>query len=220
MNAPLPHKLIVIEGPPGSGKDVMCDVVNKYIKKHAPWHTTELCIMAARAKKAVHVLFNLFEDPAILSILKDKETGKRLKDMPHRDLPRNMTPRQAYIWLVEKCLRDEFGDDILGQMMLTEIQRSKCDVHIINGIGHIVELEPLMSYVGARNLLVITLPAVGTAQATDGREGIGHAVQHQYPKCTHIAVPAPFALDTNRELLTIMCQGAVKKFLHLTHEDE
>jgi hypothetical protein len=217
------HKVIVIEGPPGSGKDLMGDVVNRYIKQHAPWLQVELCEMAARVKKAVHVLFGLFEEPIQFNVTKNEE-GVRLKDVPHRDLLPHpmtfgirMTPREAYVSLIEEYVRSTFGLSALGHMMESELRRSKCDVHIFNGIGHYCELEPIVSYVGARNLLVIQLASSNATQ--DGRVGVAGAVRDKLPKSTVVTIPPAITIDTQRDLLRVLCEGAVKKFLGLDHED-
>lgn len=215
MTEQLQHKVIILEGPAGSGKDVMCDVVHKYAKKHMAWAQPELCSMAANVKKAVHALFNIFDDPGLLNAMKDKDTGLRLKDMPHRDLPNRMTPRAAYIWMIEDVLRDRFGEDILGVMMADQLRRSKSSVHIFNGIGHLCELEPILSYVGARNVLAIKLPAVGGAQSTDRRQGVAGTLLDKYPKSSLVTIPVAFALDADRQMLKILCEGAVKRFLEI-----
>lgn len=211
-------KIIILDGPASAGKSVSADIIYRYVRGHAGWINIERNHMATRVKKAVHVLFGLFEEPEYISAM-----GK--KDEPHRDLPhdfvagRNMTPREAYIWLIH-AMQLDYDADVLGRMMETQLRNSKAVLHIFDSAGQLQEWAPIIAYVGARNVCVIEIPSGGrTHEGNDTRKGCGRDLATTYPKLTYISIPDAMAYTVDKDLFRVLLQGATKRFLKLEGED-
>jgi hypothetical protein len=111
-------KIICLNGPPGSGKDTGAFAILGFCARHAAWMQGTHEKFAEPLKAGVHKLFGMFEGWNRF----DNPTHAHLKDEVHRDLF-GMTPREAYIWMSEKCVKPLLGEDAFGQMMEHNLRR-------------------------------------------------------------------------------------------------
>jgi hypothetical protein len=209
-------KIICLNGPPGSGKDTGAFAILGFCARHAAWMQGTHEKFAEPLKAGVHKLFGMFEGWNRF----DNPTHAHLKDEVHRDLF-GMTPREAYIWMSEKCVKPLLGEDAFGQMMEHNLRRNpRASFHVISDCGFAPELVPIIRYVGPENVLILELHASGKDFSGDSRGYIGDVVRSIFPDVTCRKVYNEIGDLTDREMFRRMCQGAARKFLDITTDDE
>lgn len=199
-------KAIIINGPPGSGKDTAVRAIQSMIALEGRWMTAKHNKFSEGMKKAVHALYGLFHSPEALE-------NERLKDKPHSDLF-GATPREEYIAMFH-YLEQRHGPAVLGKLMEQEMRRqTKIDVHLLSDGGRADEIWPIISYIGAKNLCIIEIHARGKTFKDDIREYIGNKIKNMQPKITLVKVPNQISDDPlDLELFRGLVQGVAKKFL-------
>jgi hypothetical protein len=211
--AGIDKRVIILNGPPYSGKDTGANAIAQYVLKHAPWITLRQEKMVEHLKRGVHSLFNVTHTPEYIDKM-------QLKDTPYAELL-GKTPREAYISASEDWLKPVFGSDVLGRMMLMLMKKAhNVSLHIFSDGGFVDEWVPIIDFVGARNVLLIHLSATDKSFAGDSRGYIGDDLLVRYPKMQRVRIHNDISTDpTDRELFRVLCCGAAKKFLRLDHED-
>lgn len=199
-------KAIILNGPPGSGKDTAVKAIQSMIALEGKWMTCKHNKFSEGMKKAVHALYGLFHSPEALE-------SEGLKDKPHSDLF-GATPREEYIAMFH-YLEQRHSSAVLGMLMEQEMRRqTKIDVHLLSDGGRVPEIEPIISYIGAKNLCIIEIHAPGKTFVGDIRGYIGDTIKHLYPKVTVVKVPNQLSDDPlDLELFRGLVKGVAKKFL-------
>lgn len=199
-------KVIILNGPPYSGKDTGALHIGLMIAQEAPWLTPKHNKFSKGMKEAVHKLYGLFHSPDVI----DKQ---KMKDERFSDLL-GQTPREAYIEMF-KFLQTLHGEDVLGRLMEQEMRRqANIVVHICSDGGRPDEIGPIIEYVGAKNVLIIEVSSAGCTFENDVRSFIGNKVKEKYPKVTVNRVENIKSGDPlDLELYRAMVWGLAKKFL-------
>lgn len=157
-----PHQFIFLNGPPKSGKDTAVNML-----------TTEFITVRHRKfsgplKASVAGMFNL--SPELISKL--EAPGSKLKD--------NMLPelmgkswRDTLIWFSESIMKPNYGPDIFGKLMVTELGKQTASrFTAISDSGFELEALPVIKAYGPQNCHIIRLYRPGYSFAGDSRSYI------------------------------------------------
>lgn len=141
---PVPHFVVFLNGPPGSGKNLAAATVMRHFNaRHYK--------MAAPLKKTLAAMFNIAPDMATELF----ETP--LKEEPC-ELFNGMTPRQALIDLSENYMKPTFGEDVFGRIAVRSLPLPcAARLTVISDSGFEVEAVPLVKRFGARNCALIQI---------------------------------------------------------------
>lgn len=171
-------RVILINGPPSSGKDT----VGRMIEEKLGGGLSRISKFARQVKERTHAFYELV----------DLRTGKPerhnaydvRKDDP---LPEfwGLSPRQAYIEMSERYTKAVHGKGIWGILLLHDLrtfdalhktvwlpweENKQCrSTHIITDCGFLEEVEPLVGWYGAENLVLLRLFREGKTFEKDSR---------------------------------------------------
>lgn len=211
--AQITKKVIIINGPPRSGKDLGAVAIQHFIRKHAPWLSPTLEKFSLNMQKGVHATYGLFHSP------EDFNVGN-LRNIPNSDLL-GMTPQQVYDAQLEH-LRQCHGIDVLGVLMEQHLRRQfRIGCHIFSDAERLDDVIPIIEYVRPRNVLLLEIFSAGkTFEGSGGYYGpklaedyAGKVTQYTLP---NVISPNP----DDKALFRALCIGAAKKFLKIEVEDE
>lgn len=129
--------IIILNGPPSSGKDFIADRLVQLSNTRAQ---TDKLSLATPIKQSVHKALGIetFGEGSI-----DVE---KLKDTP---LPEfyGKTPREAYIEFSEQYMKPMYGNDIFGKLMVKQLrlkEKYKYKAIVISDAGFSEELVPIL----------------------------------------------------------------------------
>lgn len=152
-------KLLLLNGPPKSGKDTIVKELTQYLKfQHLKF--------SMPIKRAVAALLDIRESD--LENYKDVGTpilqpaGTTLKE--YRDTPRNLL-----IAMSEDLLKPRYGDDFFGRVFWQHAKQSASQLIIASDCGFESEIERVVSNAGSRNCIIIRLHRTGTTFDGDSR---------------------------------------------------
>ena len=144
-------KLVAFNGPPGSGKDTGADAVQaidglKTIRKP----------LAEELKSTTCRFFGTPEPWQFYENMKDK---------PNKAF-REMTPRQAYIWMSEEVIKPKFGRVFFSKALIKKIENAMFSVAfrnydgfrkaiVVSDVGFDEEWAEFRYYFGVNNCLLI-----------------------------------------------------------------
>lgn len=154
-------KFLLLNGPPGSGKDTVASHLIPYLK------FTHLKF-AAPIKRMVAALLQC-----------DQRTLESIKDEPNRMLRyedsairRDDTPRRVLIALSEELLKPRYGNSYFGNALWTEATRSSSKLFVVSDCGFESEVGRLINSAGPSNCLLIRLHREGHNFTNDSRSYI------------------------------------------------
>lgn len=153
------HQVIMLNGPPRSGKDLAgLFIVEDYDKARTLKFSEPL-------KSAVASLFSLpFE-----FVRRMEATGNPEKDIP-QPLLGGMSWRDACIWMSEKCAKPLLGADFFGHAMVRRMREpTSCDVTVITDCGFQDEVMPVIAAFGPLNCHIFRLHRKGCDFNNDSR---------------------------------------------------
>jgi hypothetical protein len=101
--------VLLVNGPPRSGKDTFADMISDIASKDGPGGRQFK--FADPVKKGAH---------ASLGIMSPPEHYDLVKDRPHDDFF-GLTPRQAYINHSEKYMKPIYGQDVFGKLAARQL---------------------------------------------------------------------------------------------------
>jgi hypothetical protein len=209
------RKVIIFNGPPGSGKDTGALIVYNYLMIHAEYLRPRHITFMEPVKRAAHSLYNIHEWPPNYFDQPYFPERHKQKDVPHGEFF-GLTPREAYTHVAD-CAKGKHGDEFLGFVMRRRMRQSSgCMVFIISDCGFIEELAPVVRLVGESNVLFIELVAAGKNYDNDVREDLRVDVAARFPKVKIQRIMNDF---DDKELFRIYCHGAVKAFLDIQEKD-
>ena len=149
-----PKYALVLNGPPGIGKDTLTDL---FIKRNTYWNKETF----------KEVLYFMTAD----AIKEDREAFKRrATDREQKDLlypGRHFTPREAMIEVAELVVKPKYGDDFFGRMA-GQIAASRGNYAIFEGAGFPEEVAALLDYF--TEVLVVRLHRPGFNFDNDSRQ--------------------------------------------------
>ena len=205
-------KVIVFNGPPGSGKDYAVRAVGATCTKAGLVCAHNKIIQPV--KEAVHKLFGMTHGPDRY----DVDLYRAEKEQPLEKLF-GLSPRQAYIWMSNDVLKPTFGDDVLGLMAANVMKGQHADVHAFSDGGFLDEWLPITDLVGPANVLFIEIHATRDGKALDyngdSRSYIGDSLVLARPAVTLRKIHNEFGDNNDRELFRGMVIGVANKFLGL-----
>lgn len=152
----MPKRVLLVNGPPGSGKDTVADYV------YALWGARRLKF-AEPLKASVPKLFNLTDAEWVRMQERDQ------KEKPQEKLF-GMTPRTAQIWVSEDVMKPQFGEDVFGRLLWNRVQSSPAELFVVSDSGFQPEAEVLIEKLGAENLALIRLSRPGCSFDGDSRD--------------------------------------------------
>ena len=148
--------IILLNGPPGCGKDTVAAIMKKKMR------STELYKMASPLKKAFGALLNL--DSKLLYGLTETDS----KDRPiWREFP--TTPRDILIKLSEDVMKPFFGPDIFGVIAVQGIDQIIASRVVISDIGFTEEVVPIAKRYGYNRVFGLAISREGHDFENDSR---------------------------------------------------
>ncbi len=159
-----PHKILLFNGPRRSGKDTAFNFIYKNLPvvRHRKF--------AAPLKMACAAMFDVSKEH-----LKALEAlGSTIKTVPDdRFMGRSWV--ELLMWMSEICMKNEFGSDIMGRLMVTELQKpTSAPLTVITDCGFKEEAMPLIDAFGKENVSVVKLLRPGYTFEGDSRDYIPH----------------------------------------------
>lgn len=207
-------KIMVFNGPSGSGKDTAAQAAGARLFAHGI-HATKMKI-SDPIKQAVHKLYGLFYEPGYY----EDGPERALKDQEH-PLLFGMSPRQAYIDMSD-MIQDRHGMDRIGHITANKLHNHKNPVVVFSDSGILEEWPPIIDYIGAKNVLWVEIAAQSSDSngfanyltfEGDSRNYIGVPLKQQYPDLTLKRIPNTISNDPlDKELFVEMVKGTVDNF--------
>lgn len=150
-------KIILFNGPPGSGKDFGAE----YVAKSFP--NTILDKFANVLKERTHAMYGFPWKKA--SYYED------CKNEAHEDFY-GLSPRQAYINVSETYFKPIHGIDIFGKILASELDKREWDLAVISDSGFVDEALVLIEKYGAENIILVRVHRKGHDFSNDSRSYI------------------------------------------------
>jgi hypothetical protein len=151
----LPVPVILLNGPPGSGKDTAAKAIQ------AAFSGVAHLKFAGPVKDGTHALFGLNCGT---------DAFEKVKDIPSDEFG-GLTPRQAYIEFSERAVKPTFGVDRFGKsaarLVAGAVDRGARMI-VFSDSGFAAEAEPVADLVGRRNVLLIRIQAEGRGKTFAG----------------------------------------------------
>lgn len=161
-------RVVILNGPPGCGKDEGAKHIVSVLKgqgvpaKHCEFKETLFDI----TRSVYGVTLSGWN---LIYTRENKERPSKLLD--------GLSPRQALIHISENIIKPNFGKDYFGVTAAKNL--AEC-VNIFSDGGFVEELRPIISEVGADNVLVVRIHRPGHTFEGDSRsfipEGLGTLV--------------------------------------------
>jgi len=148
-------KIILLNGPPRSGKDAAAEMLLSAIPDSV--HVK----FAEPLRRALPELFGLSKDAWLDLYLNHK-------DEPAEELL-GFSVRNRMIWLSEEVMKPVYGKDIFGHIAVNQIRALGPNTVVISDCGFPAEVVPLCEWFGEKSLLVIRLTRPGATFAGDSR---------------------------------------------------
>ena len=168
------NKVIILNAPPGAGKDTIGDL----ICKHSPCYVMKRSFKEPMFKIAKAMLgdyrFSLF-----MQAYDDRE--RKEKAQPFLN---GKSPRQFMIWISESVIKPQFGERYFGLLMADAVRDSQVPIIVTDG-GFPEEIKPLVS--AGLEVHICRLHRDGYTFEGDSRnylalDGYHHRVHcHDYP---------------------------------------
>lgn len=156
----VPHKVLFINGPPGSGKDT----AGAAICARFGWRKIQ---MKDPLWRGIQGFFDI-PDNAFRKLFTDPE----LKDKPSKFLCDD-SPRRALISLSEDWAKERYGDEVLGHLALRQMSKATLvGGTVITDSGFDYEARPIIEYYKPENCALMQLHREGCGFANDSRSYI------------------------------------------------
>lgn len=151
-------RIVFLNGPARSGKDSSGRALVRAIDG------AQVVKMATALKSGTHALFGIRDVTS--------EAFEAVKDEPRAEFF-GKTPRQAYIYVSEECIKPAFGPEFFGRVLAQSIRRLRdCRLAVVTDSGFAGEAMPVVREFGADNALLIRLHRPGYGFAGDSRSHI------------------------------------------------
>lgn len=153
-------KVVILNGPPGCGKDVGCEYLTNELRDYNTTHKSfkneliDICCSIIGWER--HVWDRCYDK-------------REWKEEPHEDLivdSKPLSPRQYLQHISEKVTKPLFGNDIFGKKLAKNLEGG---VNVVSDGGFDEELLPIISQVGGSNILVLKISREGCSFEGDTR---------------------------------------------------
>lgn len=210
-------KVILFNGPPGSGKDQSAISMENLLIGEAPVnggpaYRPRRIKMADTLKAAVHALYGL---PFSCEYY-EREFGNEWKDQPQPEFF-GATPRSVYISMSEEFAKKQGGESFFGRVLARKMKLDhQTNVFLISDAGFLNEVVPLALAYGKDKLLVVELERGGKTFEGDSRAYIGDQLQ-MHPVTKGVKV---IRIPNNDSILMLrhLLQGIAAKYLDFNPE--
>jgi phosphomevalonate kinase len=183
-------KVILLNGPPRSGKDTASEMLLAKLGYGAVFYR-----FASPLKHAVHALFG-FQGV-------HEEHFTDTKNTPNAALL-GFTPRDLYIWLSEQVVKPKFGTGFFGRAAVNHMRALPKDrVIVVSDCGFQEEVDILTSALGPENVFVLHIKREGTSFDGDSRGWV-------FPQ---VGAPWIIANDGNLDALSMQLAAFLKHTL-------
>lgn len=154
----MPGRLILLNGPPRSGKDTVGAMIASHLGNTTCWMDK----LSAELKERTHAMYRLF---TIKGTPLRWDFFELKKDRPAEAFL-GLTPRQAYIDAHERYWKPVHGEDVLGRLLLRRLQGTlewtpELNL-IITDAGDAPQCLPLVEVYGRHNTTLIRLNRPGS----------------------------------------------------------
>lgn len=188
------HKIIFLNGPPGSGKDIIARHLYVLGGRHRKF--------ADPLKQAARGMFGVSD--ALWKVL-EKEGSQAEKNMPREEFF-ELSWREILIWLSEDCMKPKFGRDIFGELASQRLAnenftvRSDVAFTVFSDCGFTDEVRVVSERFGPQNCQVWRIHRPGTSYEGDSRG--------------YITVPRVSSIEFYNEHDMEMMKIQVRKYLY------
>lgn len=214
--------VIILNGPPSSGKDTLADIL--------------ICELEARSPGQVHHL--RFKDELYaataehygvsLDYLMKVATDTELKELPREPLG-NISPREALIHVSENIIKPQYGDGYFGSQLAKRIlsmhNRHVYGWHLRSDLYFVISdsgfYEELYALLNSRidTMVFVKLGREGTSFKNDSRKYLDEGVINAISEYCGVTDSVYLEL-TNDGSLDDLKTGPVRKILAILHGDE
>lgn len=163
-------KLLLLNGPPKSGKDTIVKELTQYVKfQHLKF--------SMPIKRAVAALLDVRESD--LEAYKDIQSsmlqpaGTTLKEVRE-------TPRDLLIAMSEDLLKPRYGSDFFGRIFWQHTKNSASSLIVSSDCGFEEEVERVISNAGSHHCILIRLHRDGTDFDSDSRSYLRDGLCHTW----------------------------------------
>lgn len=153
-------KIILLNGPPRSGKNTCAAL----LQNHLGADQCAVIAFAEHLKRMTHSIYGLPPET-------DPEAFDAVKDTSN-PLFFGLSPRQAYIWWSEKGAKVAHGKEFFAKMWLRRAQAAKTDYVVVPDSGFREEAEFVVNEFDAKNVLLVHLHRTGTSFEGDSRSRV------------------------------------------------
>lgn len=140
MSTKLNKRIVVLNGPPGCGKDTLAN----FMALRYP--TTTHMKLSAPLKHMVAGFYGV-----------DLRTIEQEKDFPATVSTFGKTYREELISVSEDWMKRRHGDDALGRLFINRLHRVPQRDVILSDGGFLNELTPIIAAIGATNMMIIKI---------------------------------------------------------------
>lgn len=197
-------KIIVFNGPPGSGKDMCVGMARVWLYDNGQIKNVHMK-MATPLKEATHALFGGFLSK--YSIEHDRELKEKTSG-----LLLGMSPREAYIKVSEECIKPVFGSQFFGTVCANVIHNRNEKVFLFSDGGFVDEWIPIVSIYGAENVTIVELHSPQCNFDNDSRSYIGDDLKKLYPALNITRITNNITGDPlDREVTCMLVHSVVAK---------
>ena len=171
-------KVLLLNGPPGSGKDILASFINvQYNSPTSPFEREYIIVkekFAKPLKEANAVLYGFSVEDLYNP---DSDLYKWENDLKEKETPREelggKSWRQVNIDLSELYIKKVAGKDFFGHSFVRRTLGWPEDtIFVVSDSGFTAEAEPIVKKFGPDNVLVIKIIADGKDFSNDSREYI------------------------------------------------
>lgn len=169
------YNVVVLNGPPESGKDTVCDFMHDHIIDRNINKRIMQAKFSEPLKVGIHALFGILDEYGEVA---KHDAFEDVKETPQEKFF-GMTPREAYIWGSEEVMKPRFGNFVFGQIMANKLQwffdtdfaddYNTSPLLVISDCGFKEEVEFLASVVPLKQILRIRLFRTGKTFQNDSR---------------------------------------------------
>lgn len=203
--------VILVNGPPGSGKDTCVNAIFNYVSIHASYMRPQPMKISEHLKKATHALHNVFQPWNYY----DRPENAHLKDVPCQEFYGD-SPRDAYIAMADFAM-GRYGDDFFGWPARRSMRQAQGSMlFLFSDCGFLPELVPVITLATPARTLLIELHREGKDFSKDSRGYISEEFRKQFPQARVQRINNP---ADDKELFRVYCQGAAKAFLGIEEKD-